>query len=299
MAMDPSLLKERQAFVKCAKNAPPLKISCSDVRNDYKKSQHVTLMSALRPHIRAATSSNRHPLAFDEPSEASGRFKFLATIVKHMKTRHLEGNHQALSVDEILEEVSLLNLDTSVVLWLTKEALPNNPKICMTPDGKFVFKPKYNIHDRTELYRLLRTHEIEGLGGVEFDDIDECIKDAGNVIKSLGDTVFDYTNPHNKKRVIYFNDTRFDLKLDEKFKELWRSTNVVGVSEQEVEKYLEKYGLNSISADKAKSVSCPATSNNFKRKITKRRNPRPAILKHNEHVKDILMDYSEHKPPDV
>lgn len=51
-----------------------------------------------------------------------------------------------------------------------------------------------------------------------------------------------------------------------------------------------------MSADKAKLVSNPASNNN-RRKTTKHRDPRSVVLKHNEHVKGILMDYSGNKPP--
>ncbi|KAM7536577.1 hypothetical protein Aperf_G00000085133 [Anoplocephala perfoliata] len=292
--MDRSSEKERRASAERAKVASPLKKHCSNSRDQFSNnSENMTLTSALAPHAR---------VAFDELPKSSGRFKHLAAIVNHMKMRHLEGDHHALSIHEILEEVSLSNQPTSLITWLTREALPNNAKISMTPDGKFVFKPRYNIHNRSELYQLLRKHEIEGLGGVEFEDIAECMKDADKVVKSLGDTVYDYTNPYSKKRVIYFNDTRFDLKLDEKFKELWRSSSVVGVSEQDVEEYLDKHGLKTMSAEKTACVSNPATTNHikFNRKIAARhRKPRSVVLKHNEHVKDMLIDYPENKPPGV
>ncbi|KAM7536311.1 hypothetical protein Aperf_G00000085168 [Anoplocephala perfoliata] len=283
--MDPSLLKERRAFLKRAKDAQGIKVPHLDGFS----SQQVTLMSALQPHSGKI-------FAMDSLPETHGRFRLLSIVVKHMKTRHLEGDYHALSVEEILEEVSLLNQPKSDVLWLKNEALPKNPKIGMTPESKFYFKPKYNIRDRNGLYKLLRDHEMNGLGGVEFDDIAECIKDADRVVKSLGDSVYDYMNPHNKKRVIYFNVKGYDLGVDECFKELWRSVSVVGVSEHEVELYLDKNGLNSISADKPKLVS-NLSSNRNTRKATKRRNPQPLVLKHNEHMKDILMDYSENKPP--
>lgn len=53
----------------------------------------------------------------------------------------------------------------------------------MTPDKKFVFKPKYEIRNRNDLYKLLKTHELKGLGGILFDDVDEAIKDADKVVK--------------------------------------------------------------------------------------------------------------------
>lgn len=56
----------------------------------------------------------------------------------------------------------------------------------MTSDKKFVFSPKYYIRNRNDLYQLLKTHEIKGLGGIYFDDVDEAIKDADKVVKVCG-----------------------------------------------------------------------------------------------------------------
>ena len=71
-----------------------------------------------------------------------------------------------------------LGFETSVIY----QALPNNPKIRVTPDRKFVFKPRYDIRTRQDLYQLLKRHELKGLGGVYLDDIAECIPDAEKVI---------------------------------------------------------------------------------------------------------------------
>lgn len=50
-------------------------------------------------------------------------------------------------------------------------------------DGKFVFKPKFDVRNRSDLYQLLRKHEINGLGGIYLEDICEAIPDAEKVIQ--------------------------------------------------------------------------------------------------------------------
>lgn len=42
------------------------------------------------------------------------RFGVLAKIVKHMKTRHQEGDDQALTIDDILDETNQLDIGSSV-----------------------------------------------------------------------------------------------------------------------------------------------------------------------------------------
>ncbi|VUZ43018.1 unnamed protein product [Hymenolepis diminuta] len=158
----------------------------------------------------------------------------------------------------------------------------------MTSDKKFVFSPKYYIRNRNDLYQLLKTHEIKGLGGIYFDDVDEAIKDADKVVKSLGDTVLQIITPHDKKTVLFFNDKSFDLNVDEEFKQLWRAVSVEGVNEGKIEEYLQRNGITSMSADK--KVFAPALK---QKRSAQRRAKRPVKLKDNEHLKDILKDFSD------
>uniref|UniRef100_A0A0X3PTE6 Transcription initiation factor IIE subunit beta n=1 Tax=Schistocephalus solidus TaxID=70667 RepID=A0A0X3PTE6_SCHSO len=103
----------------------------------------------------------------------------------------------------------------SDVKWLETEALPNNPKIHSTADGKFVFKPKYDVRNRQELYQLLKRHEFRGLGGIYLDDLAEAVADVERVVQSLGDHVIQVVTPHDKKVVLFYNDKSFDLGIKE------------------------------------------------------------------------------------
>jgi len=44
------------------------------------------------------------------------KFSVLAKIVKHMKTRHLEGDDHALTLDEILDETNQLDVGSKVII---------------------------------------------------------------------------------------------------------------------------------------------------------------------------------------
>ncbi|VUZ43017.1 unnamed protein product, partial [Hymenolepis diminuta] len=281
--MDPKLIKEREAFLRHAKNAVAVE-KPRNVPPPAVSSQAVTAYSAIRPHM----STTRDYLAIDMRPQNQGKFKLLSCVVKYMKTRHLEGDFHPLAVEEILEELTLLDQPKSDIKWLEEEALPHNPKIKMTSDKKFVFSPKYYIRNRNDLYQLLKTHEIKGLGGIYFDDVDEAIKDADKVVKSLGDTVLQIITPHDKKTVLFFNDKSFDLNVDEEFKQLWRAVSVEGVNEGKIEEYLQRNGITSMSADK--KVFAPALK---QKRSAQRRAKRPVKLKDNEHLKDILKDFSD------
>ncbi|KAL5106323.1 General transcription factor IIE subunit 2 [Taenia crassiceps] len=262
--MDPSLLKEREEFLRRAKNMP--------------------VVEKLRPQPQTASQMDANPLPSKKPLVPSTR-EYLT-----MDTRHLERDLHPLSVEEILEELQLYETPRSDIMWLENEALPNNPKIASTPDKKFKFKPRYDIRSRNDLYQLLKFHEIKGLGGIYLDDICEAIPDAEKVIQSLGDTVVQVTTPHDKKSVLFFNDKSFDLNVEDEFKQLWRAVSVEGVHEGKIEEYLHRNGIMSMSADK--KVFTPAIK---QKRRGQRRNNRPVKLKDNEHLRDILKDFSDKK----
>lgn len=81
------------------------------------------------------------------------RFGVLAKIVKHMRTRHQEGDDHPLTLDEILDETNQLDVDSKVKQWLQTQAFPNNPKIEISADGRFSFKAVYKIKDKKSLLR--------------------------------------------------------------------------------------------------------------------------------------------------
>lgn len=70
-------------------------------------------------------------------------------------------------------------------LYLTSfcfQALASNPKIEVR-DGKYAFKPKYNLKDKKALLRLLDKHDSQGLGGVLLDDVEEGLPNSAKAIK--------------------------------------------------------------------------------------------------------------------
>ncbi|KAM3176539.1 hypothetical protein ACTXT7_006321 [Hymenolepis weldensis] len=292
--MDRRLPKERQGFPNRAADASPASPSKFNIlrpfgtNNDNELSaEQKTLKAAFQSSIKLCTPQR----------ERRAKFSLLSRVVNHLKNRHLEGSFEALSVQEILEEMFILNELKSNVVWLENEALPNTPKIDVAPSGKFCFKPKYNIFNRVDLYQLLKHYDNRGLGGIEYNDIAECVKDADKVIKSLGDNVFDYTNPKTKKRVIYFNDKIYDLKVDNDLKEMWRSVCVESVDEKQVQEYLTQRGLTKISVDDTNGPTTLLFRGNM-RKLSNKRPRRPVNFKSNAHIKDILQQYPLNKNRD-
>ncbi|BHF62652.1 Transcription initiation factor IIE subunit beta [Sparganum proliferum] len=271
--MDPALVKEREAFLRRARTMQYVETArvAQQSASSSLKSSSPSPSPAKRP---APNPAQRDYLTMDARPQNQGRFALLSKVVKYMKQRHLERDVHPLSVEEILEETMLQDSPLSDVKWLETEALPNNPKIHSTADGKFVFKPKYDVRNRQELYQLLKRHEFRGLGGIYLDDLAEAVADVDKVVQSLGDHVIHVS---------------FDLGIKEEFKQLWRSVSVEGMHEVKIEEYLRRNGIASMSADR--KIFTLATKQ--KQVGRKRASNRPVKLKDNEHLQDILKDFSQ------
>ena len=63
------------------------------------------------------------------------------------------------------------------------ESLPQNPKIEVTQDGRYTFKSMYKIKDRKSLLRLLKQHDLKGLGGILLEDIQESLPHSERHLK--------------------------------------------------------------------------------------------------------------------
>ena len=68
----------------------------------------------------------------------------------------------------------------------------SNPKIEVTLDGKYMFKPPYKIRDRKGLLKLLRQTDLKGLGGILLEDVQESLPNHEKVLKVLMDIISHY-----------------------------------------------------------------------------------------------------------
>lgn len=69
------------------------------------------------------------------------------------------------------------------IKWLYTEALPNNPKVEVNIEGKFQFRPPLKCRDKKSVLRLLKQHDLKGLGGILRDDVVESVPHAEKVLK--------------------------------------------------------------------------------------------------------------------
>uniref|UniRef100_A0ABI7YR28 TFIIE beta domain-containing protein n=1 Tax=Felis catus TaxID=9685 RepID=A0ABI7YR28_FELCA len=216
--MDPSLLRERELFKKRALSTPVVEkrsvsseSSSSSSKKKKAKLEHGGSSGSKQNSDHSNGSFNLKAL-----SGSSGyKFGVLAKIVNYMKTRHQRGDTHPLTLEEILDETQHLDIGLKQKQWLMTEALVNNPKIEVI-DGKYAFKPKYNLKDKKALLRLLDKHDQRGLGGILLEDIEEGLPNSQKAIKALGDQIL-FVNRPDKKKILFFNDKSCQFSVDEGF----------------------------------------------------------------------------------
>ncbi|XP_053148022.1 transcription initiation factor IIE subunit beta isoform X3 [Hemicordylus capensis] len=288
--MDPNLLRERELFKKRALSTPAVEkrpTPSSDSSSSKKKKAKVEQSGSSSSKQNA--DHNNGSFNLKVLSGGSGyKFGVLAKIVNYMKTRHQRGDTHPLTLEEILDETQHLDIGLKQKQWLMSEALVNNPKIEVI-DGKYAFKPKYNLKDKKALLRLLDKHDQRGLGGILLEDIEEGLPNAQKAIKALGDQIIFITRP-DKKKILFYNDKSCQFTMDEEFQKLWRSVPVDSMDEEKIEEYLRRQGISSMQEAGPK------------KKAPIQRRKKPASQKkrrfktHNDHLAGVLKDYSDVVP---
>lgn len=282
--MDPALLRERELFKKRALATPTV---------EKKKKENVETSSKDDSNKKKAkpTSSSGtpkiDPMSYKSMT-GSSQYKFgvLAKIVKHMRARHQEGDDHPLTLEEILDETNQLDVSSKVKQWLLTEALLKNPKIETTLEGKFIFKPSYKIKDKKSLLRLLKQHDLKGLGGILLEDVQESLPHFDKALKSLQHEILYIARPVDKKKIVFYNDKTALLPVDDEFQKLWRSVAVESMDDQKIEEYLEKQGIRSMQDHGPKKPIPKRKKLNSRKKQIKK--PRD-----NEHLADLLETYDD------
>ncbi|KAK3597913.1 hypothetical protein CHS0354_042251 [Potamilus streckersoni] len=291
--MDPELLREREAFKKRALAQPTVekRKKPKDENNEKAAKKQKLSSKPQNSNDDLTSSSSSASRSFDyKTAQGSSQYKFsiLTKIVKHLKTKHQEGDSYGLEIDEILDETNLLDIGSKNKHWLITEALVNNPKVrVIEEDGmkKYAFLPKYKIRDKKGLLNLLKNQDLHGYGGILMDDIEESLPNMLKVLKQLDKQITYVTRPSDKKKVLFYNDRYCQFIVDEEFQKQWRAVSVEGQDERKIEEYLEKQGIKSMQ-----DIGIRKIVHVQKRK---KGNKHKNFKKHNEHLDGVLEDYSE------
>lgn len=291
--MDPELLKQRQAFMKKAREnlnvskpinkrqlSPILKESQSSSSNMYKVKKNIN-------------SSSFEYKAVQQPNNTTtSKFAIVTRFMKYMKERHLQGDDHLLTVDEALDEMNERSTQPQIVKWLVEEALPKNPKIEII-NNRYRFKPKYDIRNRKELRALLEDHFQTGKGNIPLNEIKECYAEAEKHVNKLGELVHKFVRSTDKEMILSANIPILDfepLAEKDRFRQIFHTINVDTIPNQKIEEFLKHHEFGIISGD-----SHISNTSQLKRPSgTKRK--RKVKLRSNAHMESILEDYGNHWP---
>uniref|UniRef100_A0A1B0DHA9 Transcription initiation factor IIE subunit beta n=1 Tax=Phlebotomus papatasi TaxID=29031 RepID=A0A1B0DHA9_PHLPP len=258
--MDPALLREREAFKKRAIATPTVE---KKSRPDGSSQQRDESKKKVRP-----------------PSNAP-------KLDSSKGTRHQDGDDHPLTLEEILDETNQLDIGSGVKNWLQSEALVNNPKIDVIDGNRFAFKPVYRIRDGKSLLKLLKQHDLKGLGGVLLEDVQESLPHCEKALKNRASEIVYITRPIDKKKILFYNDKTANFVVDEEFQKCWRAVTVDAMDDGKIDEYLEKQGIRSMQDHGIKKTVIPKRKKppNKKRQFKKPRD--------NEHLADVLETYED------
>ncbi|CAH0551296.1 unnamed protein product [Brassicogethes aeneus] len=282
--MDPALLRERELFKRRALDTPTVEKKKIETKSEPPREER-------KPKKTSSNSAPKLDINTYKTATGSSQYRFgvLAKIVKHMKTRHQDGETYPLTLEEILDETNQLDVGNKVKQWLATEALVDNPKIEVTPDNKFLFKALYRLKDRKALLKLLRQQDLKGLGGILLDDVQESLPHCEKALKILQNQneIIYITRPIDKKKILFYNDRTASMPIDEEFQKLWRSVAVDAMDDEKIDEYLEKQGIRSMQDHGPKKTMAPKRKKASNRKRTFKK-PRD-----NEHLADVLETYED------
>ena len=61
----------------------------------------------------------------------------------------------------------------------------SNPKIEVTEDQRYQFKPPFKIRNKNALLKLLKKRDLNGEGGIMYDDVCESLPKAEKIVQTL------------------------------------------------------------------------------------------------------------------
>ena len=258
------------------------------------------------------------------PYQSNNPLRVLKAVVDMMKERYTNEDYEPLNLDQLLARIDRTDLSSELQQGLV-QALKNNEKVEYYPEGEcFLFKPALGLHVRTrkQLLQRLKVNDEEGLGGLLMSEIREAVHSPDRVMKVshphklLWEDAFTwqmctctincrYFVPptqkldtagevlrivrQDKEEVIFYNnhDVELETPISEEFKAHWHRVSIDGMTDEDIEKYLQNVGLGAMGGEGRKRKA-PGE------KKAKKRSRTTKIL--NVHLDEsVLKDYSGDK----
>lgn len=79
---------------------------------------------------------------------------------------------------------------------------------------RFEFKPVYRIRDGKTLLRLLKQHDLKGMGGILLEDVQESLPHCEKALKNRANEIVYITRPTDKKKILFYNDRMANLTVN-------------------------------------------------------------------------------------
>lgn len=76
-----------------------------------------------------------------------------------------------------------------------------------------MFKPVYKIRDGKSLLRLLKQHDLKGMGGILLEEVQESLPHCEKALKNRANEIVYITRPTDKKKVLFYNDRSANLMV--------------------------------------------------------------------------------------
>lgn len=266
----------------------------------------------FRTHIQPSRTSLGHSSSSASisggaapPSDVINRTKQLANSIDVLRQHYQKQNHNALSVDEILEELHQV-MDECAMAWLFQE-LQRNHAVEMDEGYKFRYKaPLPGVRTQQELLTLLHVRHAQGESGAAFTDIENCFGPdvarqwCENLYKS--GSVFLFPAPEKKtnsktgeketmykKCVVYAVPVEMrEFQYPDWMRELWNAASVAGLDEKAMQEKLQQSGLSTISTERKINTNNVGNKRGSKRKVKSL----AEVAKDNVHVLTELQDFS-------
>lgn len=280
------LFKDREKFTKRQADATNFLVA----NEKRQKLDKPSSQKANRPKTtmnRSKTSSDFLPTL----STSAPRNLKLTNVVEALKERYLSGQTDPVTLDELIKECNL-SIDESDRHWLLSEALLSNQQVDVKQTDestKFVYKPPLDLKGakRSHLLNLIKSRHEKCETAVTVDEVRETLpqlkadKFIANLIEN-GDAVKVMNS--SKKEVLFYADRDNNLNVNKEFIESWRKTSVEGLDDKKLFEYINSHGHYGLKKDTPQHTQISKKPKNVRRHVN--------AMKHNEHVADQLIDFS-------
>ncbi|KAE8727053.1 F-box/LRR-repeat protein [Hibiscus syriacus] len=167
------------------------------------------------------------------------------------------------------------------------EGLRKNPKVNF--DGKrFSYKAKHNVKNKNELLVLIRKF-IEGIAVIDLKDAYPNVMENLQALKAAGQ-IWLLWNFDSQEDIAFPNDPRVPIKVDDDFKELFRSIELPR-DMLDIEKDLQKNGMKPATntAKRRAAAQVQGISSKPKRKLKNKEFSKKAKLT-NAHLPELFQN---------